>query len=110
MFNQLETKLMSSTLPIFDKSNVAVKANENSRKSSDSTEKESSPSYMPLDLDIELSKDKIDTLKDQYPDKTELELVKTYYIRRRVLEFGADLFYIMLEYWNNKINKKGSFL
>jgi len=108
MLNQLETKLMSSTLPVFDKTNVAVKANENSRKSSDSSEKESTPSYIPLDLEVDLDKEKIEKLKELYPDRTEIELVKTFYYRRRILEFGADLFYIMLDYWNKNLFKKGS--
>lgn len=108
MLNPLETKLMSSSIPLLDKASGAVKANENSRKSSDSTEKEFTPSYMPLDLEIELDKEKIQLLKELYPDRTEIELVKTFYYRRRILEFGADLFYIMLDYWNKNFLKKGS--
>lgn len=99
MMNQLETKLMSVQLPNLSGATAGVKANEHSRKASDSTEKESSEQYMPLQFEVELNKEEIQALKDKYPDHAEFELIKTFKYRRRILEFGTELLYLMIDYW-----------
>lgn len=106
MMNQLETKFMAVHLPQIGGTGAGVKANEHSRRSADSTEKEGSEQYMPLEFEAELNKEEIDALKEKYPDKAEFELINTFKYRRRIFEFGTEMLYLMMDYWTKKIRGK----
>ena len=107
MINQLDRKLMTNVIPKKDVSNDgALKGTDNSRKSADSTQKDTSEQYIPLDLEFEFTKEEVAEMKEKYPDKAEFDLVNTYKYRRRVLEFGTEMFYLMMEYWKKKLKRQ----
>lgn len=106
MMNQLETKFMAVHLPHIGSAGSSIKANEQSRRSTDSTEKEGSEQYMPLEFEPELNKEEIQALKEKYPDRAEFELINTYKYRRRIFEFGTEMLNLMMDYWTKTIRGK----